>query len=135
MTDHDHLKLTALRDQLDSLIDEAARRDLKIRKALTLFCERMSRAGISAGSKWPSVWTQRLGDWIGAHTRTLAAIGRAAAHRSRQCQGRGHQGLPVRAPGRSVTPTLGKASTRSPCWPLSRVRSHKRRASTTGLIL
>ncbi len=44
---HDHLtallgrlKLTALRDQLDTLIDEAGRRDLTIREALTLFCER-----------------------------------------------------------------------------------------------
>ena len=34
------LKLTAIRDQLDSLIDEAARRDLTIREALSLFCER-----------------------------------------------------------------------------------------------
>lgn len=34
------LKLTAIRDQLDSLIDEAGRRDLTIREALTLFCER-----------------------------------------------------------------------------------------------
>jgi len=47
MNDHDHLtallsrlKLTALRDQLDSLIDEAGRRDLTIREALTMFCER-----------------------------------------------------------------------------------------------
>ncbi len=44
MSGHDHLvamlnrlKLTALRDQLDSLIDEAARQDLTIRDALTLF--------------------------------------------------------------------------------------------------
>ena len=44
---HDHLtallgrlKLTALRDQLDTLIDEAGRRELTIREALTLFCER-----------------------------------------------------------------------------------------------
>ena len=47
MTNHDHLmrmltrlKLTAIRDQLDSLIDEAGRRDLTIREALALFCER-----------------------------------------------------------------------------------------------
>ncbi|MBP2307479.1 ATP-binding protein [Azospirillum melinis] len=47
MTDHDHLiamlnrlKLTALRDQLDSLIDEAGRRELTIRESLALFCER-----------------------------------------------------------------------------------------------
>ena len=47
MSGHDHLiamlnrlKLTALRDQLDSLIDEAGRRDLTIRDALALFCER-----------------------------------------------------------------------------------------------
>ena len=36
----DRLKLTALRDQLDSLVDEAGRRELTIREALTLFCER-----------------------------------------------------------------------------------------------
>jgi DNA replication protein DnaC len=47
MDGHDHLigmlnrlKLTALRDQLDSLIDDAGRRELTIRDALTLFCER-----------------------------------------------------------------------------------------------
>ncbi len=34
------LKLTAVRDQLDGLIDETARRELKVREALTLFCER-----------------------------------------------------------------------------------------------
>jgi DNA replication protein DnaC len=34
------LKLTAIRDQIDSLIDEAARRELTIREALSLFCER-----------------------------------------------------------------------------------------------
>ena len=45
--EHDHLlemlnrlKLTAIRDQVDSLIDEAARRELSIREALSLFCER-----------------------------------------------------------------------------------------------
>ncbi len=45
--DHDHLiamlnrlKLTAIRDQLDSLVDEAARRALTIRQALSRFCER-----------------------------------------------------------------------------------------------
>jgi hypothetical protein len=32
------LKLTAIRDQLDSLIDEAARRELTIREAVSLFC-------------------------------------------------------------------------------------------------
>src|SRR5215212_3909282 len=44
---HDHLvemlsrlKLTAIRDQLDSLIDEAGRREMTIREALALFCER-----------------------------------------------------------------------------------------------
>jgi len=34
------LKLAAIRDQLDSLIDEAGRRELTIREALSLFCER-----------------------------------------------------------------------------------------------
>jgi IstB-like ATP binding protein len=47
MDTHDHLiallsrlKLTALRDQLDNLIDEAGRSELTIREALTMFCER-----------------------------------------------------------------------------------------------
>jgi DNA replication protein DnaC len=34
------LKLTAMRDQLDSLLDEAARRELTLREALALLCER-----------------------------------------------------------------------------------------------
>jgi hypothetical protein len=34
------LKLTAIRDQLDSLVDEAVRRELTIREALSLSCER-----------------------------------------------------------------------------------------------
>ena len=34
------LKLTAIRDQLDSLIDKAGRAELSIREALALFCER-----------------------------------------------------------------------------------------------
>jgi DNA replication protein DnaC len=34
------LKLTAIRDQLDSLVDEAARRELTVREALSFFCER-----------------------------------------------------------------------------------------------
>jgi DNA replication protein DnaC len=34
------LKLTAIRDQLDNLIDEAARRELTLREALALLCER-----------------------------------------------------------------------------------------------
>jgi DNA replication protein DnaC len=45
--EHDHLiamlnrlKRTAIRDQLDSLVDEAGRRELTIREALSLFCER-----------------------------------------------------------------------------------------------
>jgi DNA replication protein DnaC len=34
------LKLTAVRDQLDSLLDEAAKRELTLRETLALFCER-----------------------------------------------------------------------------------------------
>jgi DNA replication protein DnaC len=44
---HDHLvamltrlKLTAIRDQLDSLVDEAGRKELTIREALGMFCAR-----------------------------------------------------------------------------------------------
>jgi DNA replication protein DnaC len=34
------LKLTAIRDQLDSLLDEAAQGELTLRETLALFCER-----------------------------------------------------------------------------------------------
>jgi DNA replication protein DnaC len=34
------LKLTAVRDNLETLLDEAARRDLSLREALAMFCER-----------------------------------------------------------------------------------------------
>jgi DNA replication protein DnaC len=34
------LKLTAIRDQLDTLLDEAARRELTLREALTFLCQR-----------------------------------------------------------------------------------------------
>ncbi len=34
------LKLTAIRDQLDTLLDEAARRELTLREALALLCQR-----------------------------------------------------------------------------------------------
>lgn len=47
LADQDHLtrmltrlKLTAIRDQLDSLLDEAGRGELSIRESLTLLCER-----------------------------------------------------------------------------------------------
>ena len=69
--EHDHLaqmltrlKLTAIRDQLDSLLDEAARRDLTLREAVTFLCEaetarkdqRRIRMGTSI-AKFPSVRT------------------------------------------------------------------------------
>ena len=34
------LKLTGVRDQLDSLLDEASRNDLSVRETLALTCER-----------------------------------------------------------------------------------------------
>ena len=34
------LRLTAIRDQLDNLLDEAARRDLSLRETLAFLCER-----------------------------------------------------------------------------------------------
>ncbi len=34
------LKLTAIRDQLDGLLDEAGRGELSIRESLTMLCER-----------------------------------------------------------------------------------------------
>lgn len=47
MVDHEQLiamltrlKLTAIRDQLDSLLDEAARRELTLRETLAFLCER-----------------------------------------------------------------------------------------------
>ena len=33
------LRLTAIRDQLDSLLDEAARRELSLREAIAFVCE------------------------------------------------------------------------------------------------
>jgi hypothetical protein len=36
----DRLKLTAIRDGLDTLLDEAARRDLTLREAVAFLCER-----------------------------------------------------------------------------------------------
>ncbi|MCB9690144.1 MAG: ATP-binding protein [Alphaproteobacteria bacterium] len=56
------LKLTAIRDQLDALLDEAARRDLNLREALTFLCEaeiarkdaRRIRMGLSM-AKFPAV--------------------------------------------------------------------------------
>jgi hypothetical protein len=47
MVDHEallamptRLKLTAIRDGLDTLLDEAARRDLTLREAIAFLCER-----------------------------------------------------------------------------------------------
>jgi hypothetical protein len=47
MIDHDalvemltRLKLTAIRDQLDTLLDEAARREMTLREALGFLCQR-----------------------------------------------------------------------------------------------
>ena len=47
MVDHEalvgmlgRLRLTVIRDQLDSLLDEAARRELTLREALAFLCER-----------------------------------------------------------------------------------------------
>ena len=46
------LKLTAIRDQLDSLLDEAGRRELTIREALTLcLASARSPARTSVGSR------------------------------------------------------------------------------------
>ena len=58
------LKLTAIRDQLDTLLDEAGRRDLNLREALAYLCEveiarkdqRRVRMGMSI-AKFPSVRT------------------------------------------------------------------------------
>lgn len=56
------LKLTAIRDQLESLLDEASRRDLSLRESLTLLCEaevaRKDRRRIAMGlsiAKFPFV--------------------------------------------------------------------------------
>jgi hypothetical protein len=57
MSDHDHLvamlnrlKLTVLRDQLDSLIDEAGRRELTIRDALACSASARLPGAISGAS-------------------------------------------------------------------------------------
>jgi hypothetical protein len=46
------LKLTAIRDGLDSLLDEAARRDLTLREALAFLCDRRWRARTNGASRW-----------------------------------------------------------------------------------
>ena len=55
---HDHLvsmlsrlKLTAIRDQLDSLVDEAGRRELTIREALGISASARSPARTSGASR------------------------------------------------------------------------------------
>ena len=45
------LKLTAIRDQLDNLLDEAAKRELSLREALAFLVERRSRARTSGASR------------------------------------------------------------------------------------
>jgi transposase len=43
-----------------------------------------------------AAWTQGLADWIAAHVHAFCGNRRRAApHRSRQRQGRRHQGVPV----------------------------------------
>jgi hypothetical protein len=61
MIDHDalvemltRLKLTAIRDQLDTLLDEAARREMTLREALGSCASARSPARTSAGSRWPA---------------------------------------------------------------------------------
>ena len=58
------LKLTAIRDQLDTLLDEASRRDLSLREALAFLCEaevsRKNQRRITMGlsiAKFPAVRT------------------------------------------------------------------------------
>ena len=46
------LQLTAIRDQLDSLLDEAARREMTLREALAFLASGRSRAATSGGSRW-----------------------------------------------------------------------------------
>jgi hypothetical protein len=45
------LKLTAIRDQLDSLVDEAAQRDLTFARRCRCFASARLRARMSAGSR------------------------------------------------------------------------------------
>lgn len=54
------LKLTAIRDQLDNLLDQAARREMNLREALAFLCEvvpelvegRRWRTKTNAVSRW-----------------------------------------------------------------------------------
>jgi hypothetical protein len=46
------LKLTAIRDGLDSLLDEAARRDLTLRETLAFLCDQEVARKPSGASKW-----------------------------------------------------------------------------------
>ena len=78
------LKLTAIRDQLDSLIDEAGRRELSIRESLSLFCEREiarkdeRRIEMSIGlARFPFVRDLDGFDFAAQPSHKGAAIGRA----------------------------------------------------------
>ena len=86
------LKLTAIRDQLDNLIDEAGRRDLTIREALTMFCEReIARKG---GASVPSEKRSFSQD------RALAAhIGETLGIKARLQRAEGLSEKPLVAPG------------------------------------
>jgi hypothetical protein len=46
------LKLTAIRDQLDNLLDEVAKRELSLREALAFSSSARSPARTSGASRW-----------------------------------------------------------------------------------
>src|SRR5690348_6585277 len=92
--EHDHLlemlnrlKLTAIRDQVDSLIDEAARRELSIREALSLFCEReiARKDERRIEMNFPFVQRERLflAPYIPMVRQTRGAVATRAVRRSR----------------------------------------------------
>ena len=70
------LQLTALRDRLDSLLDEAARRELNLREALTFLCQaEVAHHALGVGRRQRVIDPAHLAGVVGA-----PAEGGAASH-------------------------------------------------------
>lgn len=55
-------RLLAIRDRLDALLEEAARREMNLREALAWLC---AAEVASRGWKWPAAWALPLGAHAG----------------------------------------------------------------------
>ena len=71
------LQLTAIRDQLDTLLDEASRRDLSMRETLALLCERTGEA-LKAVHHWKAyLKLDNSGQWAEIARRQLERLRQA----------------------------------------------------------